>query len=156
MILDERTEFADALSVANAAGTYLLGDQIDLQSAVDVGNGEPLYLMITVGTEIITGGSAGTISFALASDSTAAIATNGSATVHFQTRNFVTDDSAANDPQMNAGGVIACVPIPLEGATFERYLGIIYTIGTTTVTAGTVNAFLTNSPQKWRAYPDAL
>lgn len=156
MILDEATEFADAVSVAQAAGTYLLGDQIDLQSARDIGNGHPLYFMITVDTEIITGGSAGTINFSLVSDAQAAIATDGTATVHFKTRDFVTDDSAANDAQMNVGGVIACVPIPLEGATYERYLGVLYTVATTTTTAGKVNAFLTTDPQKWKAMPDGI
>jgi hypothetical protein len=153
MILDERTEFADAASVAAAAGTALIGDVIDLGAVQqDPGNGEPVWLVITVDTEIITGGSAGTINFKLASDAQAAIATDGSATVHFQTRDFVTDDAAANDAQMNAGGVIACVALPLEGAVYERYLGILATIATTTVTAGKINAFLTKDPSAWKAY----
>lgn len=155
MIMDERTEFADAKSVAAAAGTALIGDVIDLEVVRDIGNGQPVYLVITVDTEIITGGTAGTISFALASDAQAAIATDGSATVHFQTRDFVTDDANTNDDELNAGSTIACVSIPLEGPEYERYLGILATIGTTTVTAGAINAFLTLDPTGWKSYPDA-
>jgi hypothetical protein len=153
MILDERNEFADAVSVAAAAGTALIGDVIDLGSVSrDIGNGQPLYLVIQTDTEIITGGSAGTIKFQLASDSTDNLAT--SATVHFDTGTLVTDDSAANDDRLNAGGVIAAVALPM--GTYERYLGILCVIGTTTVTAGKINAFLTSDVSKWVATDDAL
>lgn len=153
MILDETLEFADAESVAAAAGTALIGDVIDLSAIQrDIGNGEQLWLVITTATEIITGGVAGTISFALASDAAAAIATDGSATVHFQTKDFVTGDALANDAELNAGGVIAAVALPMEGVQYERYLGILCTIGTTTVTAGAINAFLTHDVAKWKAY----
>ena len=155
MIMDERGEFADNVSVAATAGTALIGDVIDLGStASDIGNGEPLFLVIQTGaTEIITGGSAGTIRFQLASDAAAAIATDGSATVHFDTGTLVTDDANANDARLNAGGVIAMVALPL--GTYERYLGILCITATTTTTAGTINAFLTKDPSKWIALPDA-
>lgn len=156
MILDERTEFADAVSVAAVAGTALIGDQIDLGAAGrDVGNGEPIYLVITTDTEIITGGVAGTIQFQLVSDAAAAIAVDGSASVHWASKLFVTDDAASNDAQLNAGGVIACVALPAEGVVYERYLGILAVIATTTVTAGKINAFLTKDPKGWKAYADA-
>lgn len=157
MILDERNEFADAASVANAAGTYLLGDQIDLQATgIDVGLATDLWFVISVDTEIITGGSAGTIKFMLVSDAAAAIATDGSASVHFDSGTFVTDDSAANDSQMNAGGRPVVTKLP-SGASraYERYLGVIYTIGTTTVTAGAVSAFLTPNVGVVKHYADA-
>lgn len=156
MWLDERNEFADATSVAAAAGTALIGDVIDMGSTTpgDLGAGEPLYFVITTDTEIITGGSAGTIKFQLVSDAQAAIATDGTATVHIDTGTFVTDDAAANDAQLNAGGVIFAGPVPMEGHVYERYLGVLAVIATTTVTAGKINAFLTRDVTKWRAYPD--
>ena len=43
-----------------------------------------------------------------------------------------------------------------KGAAYERYLGILATIGTTTVTAGAINAFLTRDPTGWKSYPDAV
>lgn len=155
MILDERNEFADAVSVAGSAGTALIGDVIDLgATSQDIGNGEPLYLVIQTDTEVITGGSAGTIQFTLASDAQAAIATDGSATAHFVSASLVTDDAAANSAALNAGSVIAAVALP-QG-TYERYLGILATIGTTTVTAGKINAFLTHDVSKWVATADAI
>ena len=152
MILDNLLEFADATSVAASAGTALIGDVINLQEARDIGNGEPIYLVIQCDTSIITGGSAGTIKFQLASDAQAAIATDGSATVHFDTGTFVTDGDDAN--ALDAGATIAAVALPMEGNAYEQYLGILCTIGTTTVTAGAINAFLTKDVSKWKAYPD--
>lgn len=155
-IMDERLEFADAASVAAAAGIALIGDVIDLQVARDIGNGQATFLVITVDTEIITGGSAGTIQFILASDAQAAIAVDGSATVHWASAAFVTDDAAANDALMNAGSIIAVVPLPLQGVVYERYLGILAVIATTTVTAGKINAFITlDPPTVWKSYADA-
>lgn len=152
MILDELLEFADAESVAAGAGTALIGDVIDLQEARDIGAGEPVYLVIQCATSIITGGAAGTIKFQLASDAAAAIATDGSATVHFDTGTFVTDGDDAND--LDAGDTIAVVALPMQGNAYERYLGILCTIATTTVTAGAINAFLTKDVAKWTAYAD--
>lgn len=154
-IMDERLEFADATSVAAAASTALIGDVIDLQVARDIGNGQPVYFVITVDTEIITAGSAGTIKFILASDAQAAIATDGSATVHIDTGTFVTDDAAANSALLNAGSVLCCIAIPLQGNVYERYLGVLAVIATTEVTAGKINAFLTLDPIGWKAYADA-
>jgi len=158
MIMDELLEFADAVSVAAAAGTALIGDVIDLGAAgLDIGVGQPpIYLVITTDTEIITGGVAGTVQFQLVSDAQAAIAVDGTATVHFATKLFVTDDAAANDPQLNAGGVIAVVALPMSGPVYERYLGILAVTATTTTTAGKINAFLTRDAAKWKSYPDAL
>lgn len=156
MIMDELLEFADAVSVAAAAGTALIGDVIDLGATPqDYGNGEPMYLVITTDTEIITGGVAGTIKFQLVSDAAEAIATDGSATVHLDTGTFVTGAAGANDDQLNAGGVIFVGALPTgAGRDYERYLGVLATIGTTTVTAGAINAFLTKDPRRWKAYAD--
>lgn len=155
MIVDALLEFADGVSVAAAAGTALIGSQVDLGAVHrDVGHGQPVWLVITTDTEIITGGSAGTIKFQLVSDAQADIAVDGSATVHLDTGTFVTDDAAANSVLLNVGGVIACIALPQEGAVYERYLGILAIIATTTVTAGKINAFLTLDPSKWIAYPN--
>jgi hypothetical protein len=158
MILDERNEFADAVSVAAAAGTALIGDVIDLKPSTTNPNttvaleGSDLYLVIQTDTEIITGGAAGTLQFKLSSDAQAAIATDGSATDHIVTASFVTDDAAANSAALNAGGLIYCGKLP--SGSYERYLGILAVTGTTTTTAGKINAFLTSDPALYRAYAD--
>lgn len=153
MILDERLEFADATSVAASAGTALIGDVINLETARDIGAGEPIYLVIQVDTAIITGGAAGTVQFQLASDAQAAIATNGSATVHYDTGTIAT--GAAGAGLTAAGATVAVVALPMEGAVYEQYLGILCTTATTTTTAGAINAFLTTDVSKWKAYADA-
>lgn len=155
MILDEKLEFADATSVAASAGTALIGDVIDLGSTSNYpANGEPLYIVIQTDTEIITAGSAGTIQFFLASDAQAAIATDGSATVHLSSASLVTDDAAANSAALNAGGTILMAALPM--GTYERYLGILCTTGTTTTTAGKINAFLTKDVARWIATADGI
>lgn len=155
MILDEKLEFADAVSVAASAGTALIGDVIDLGSTSNYpANGEPLYLVIQTDTEIITAGAAGTIQFFLASDAQAAIATDGSATVHLSSASLVTDDAAANSAALNAGGTILMAALPM--GTYERYLGVLCTTGTTTTTAGKINAFLTKDVARWVATADGI
>ena len=123
MIMDELLEFADAESVAAAAGTALIGDVIDLgANGEQLGDGEELYLVIQCATTIITGGAAGTIKFQLASDAAAAIATNGSASVHIDTGTFVTDGEDANE--LHAGDYIYVGRIPNgHNPAYERYLG---------------------------------
>ena len=160
MIMDELLEFCDAESVAASAGTALVGDVINSQDAKDLGmTGMPVYLVISVSTAIITGGAAGTIQFKLASDATASIQTDGSATDHWISPTFVTDDAALND--LDIGDYVARVPLPMEsesqvtGRVYEAFLGILVVTATTTTTAGAINAFLTLQPPKHASLPDA-
>jgi hypothetical protein len=155
MILDNTLEFADAVSVAAAAGTALIGDVVDLGAQPDdIAVGTPMYLVITVDTEVITGGAAGTLTFKLASDAQAAIATDGTATVHVASPAFVTDGTDANAAELKAGATTFVVALP-SGVTYERYLGILAVTATTTTTAGAINAFLTTDVARWKAYADA-
>ena len=145
MILDKRNEFCDATALnTGAPGTYLIGDQIDLSTARDVGVGEPLYLVIMVDTPPTSGGAA-TAQFTLASDDTANIATNGTANVHFRTKAFTI-------AEMTAGAVLAAVALPIEGVAYKRFLGILQTTATAAFTGGRINAFLTHDVAKWKSY----
>lgn len=148
MILDERNEFADATALSTSAtGRALVGDVIDLGgTSQDIGNGQPLYLVIQVDTAVTSAGSA-TVSFELASDASASIATDGSATVHAVT-------AAIPKASLVAGYVAAAVALP--NGTYERYLGILQNVGTAALTAGKVNAFLTTDVAKWVATPDGI
>lgn len=160
MLMDERNEFADATSVAAAAGTALIGDVIDLDPCAVAPNttvdmeGSDMYVVIQTATEIITGGSAGTIQFFVVSDALATLGAGvvADCTTHLTSALLVTDDAAANSAQLNAGGYILVAKLP--SGSYERYLGILCTIATTTVTAGAINAFLTANPALWRAYAD--
>jgi len=147
MILCERLEFCDATALnTGAAGVYLLGDQIDLTLARDVGAGEAIWCVISVDTLPVS--ATGTASFSLVSDAQAAIAIDGSATVHFTT-------TARLAAAMPAGTVLAAVALPIEGAVYERYLGILQTTAIAAFSAGKINAFLTHDVAKWKAYADA-
>jgi hypothetical protein len=148
MILDERNEFADATALDTAGtGRVLVGDVIDTTVSRDLGNGDgTLYLVITVDTTVISAGAA-TVSFELASDAQAAIAVDGTATVHFAT-------AAIAKATLVAGYRVCAVALP-QG-TYERYLGIIQNVATAALTAGKINAFLTHDPAKWTAYADAI
>lgn len=152
MILDDRLEFYDAgLLNTGGAATYLLGDVIDLQAPSggptlqDIGLGEGTFLVLTVDT--LFASATGTISFQLASDSTANLAT--SPTVH-----FATPVQTVAQGGFAAGLLIAAVELPL--GNYERYLGILQVTGTAAFTAGRINAFLTKDVTKWVALPNAV
>ena len=153
IIMDEYTEFADAVDVSAAAGTALIGDVINMSEVRDIGNSGPIYLVINVPTAIITGGVAGTVKFQLVSDAQAAIAVDGSATVHFDSGNFVTDDIALAD--LVDGSNAVTVALPMEGKAYEQYVGILCITATTTTTEGAIDAFLTLTPPKHKSLPDA-
>ncbi len=148
MIIDQRNEFADATALnTGAAGTYLIGNVIDLvKTGLDLGQGQPLYLAITVDTAATSGGAA-TATFKLASDAQAAIATDGTATIHFSTDPI---------PLTSLGAGKRLVVVALPQGSYERYLGILQTTGTAAFTGGAINAFLTADPTGWQAYPDGI
>lgn len=148
MILDERNEFADATALdTGGTGRVLVGDVIDLgATSSDIGNGQPLYAVIQVDTAVTSGGSA-TVSFEIASDAQAAIAVDGTATVHAVT-------AAIPKASLVAGYLVAAVALPI--GSYERYLGIIQNVGTAALTAGKINAFLTTDVSKWVATPDGI
>ena len=149
MIMDERSEFADALQVTLAAGTNLIGDVMDLGTVNrDIGQGKPLYLMIQVAVAFAGGTDFG---FILASDSTSAISTDATETRHLRTDIYVVADliqGFAQSYPLPMGDVAASV------TPYERYLGVLG-VGTGTQTAGSVDLFLSLDPHGWRGYPDA-
>lgn len=153
MILDERTEFCDAQTLnTGAAATYNIGDVIDLGVAArGVGEaGDQLYLVIQVATGIAAG-SAGTVQFQLASDDSGTLATNGTQSIHLQTRAFTTG-TGTGTTTLKAGTVLGVFALPIEGVVYERYLGVQQVTGTTALTAGAVDVFLTPTPTVWKAY----
>lgn len=146
MIFDERTEFCDAQALnTGAAGSYLIGDVVDT-GGDGLNDVEGLYLVINVDTAVTSAGSA-TVQFHLASDAQAAIATDGSATYHWSS-------PAIPKATLIAGYYAAKVELPK--GTYERYIGILQTTGTAALTAGKVNAFLTNDPGSWKAFPNPV
>ena len=151
MILDERTEFADAVSVGTPNSTTVnVGDLIDLEVARDIGNGQTLYFVVQVTTAIASGGAA-VIHFMLVSDSTSTVATDGTQTIHFFSEELAMAD-------VDAAGDMFIFPIPLgfNAIAYEQFLGFqIRETAGQALNAGAVNAFLTLDPHGWVALPDA-
>lgn len=147
MILSEVDEFADALALSTAGTALILvGDVMDLGAGpnplYDIDN---LYLVINIDTAVTSGGAA-SVTFTLASDAQAAIAVDGSATVHWT-------GAAVAKATLIAGftyGIVQLPKLPL----YERFLGILQLTSTTVLTAGKFNAFLTRDPSNWKAMTD--
>lgn len=147
MILDERTEFCDATALnTGAAASYLIGDVIDTGGDGAEGNSDDVYLVIQVDTTATSGGAA-TGTFRLCSDAQAAIAVDGSQTIHY---------SSATIPVASLVAGYEVCAIKLPRGTYERYLGIVQVTATAAFTAGKVNAFLTKDAKVWQAFPDGL
>ena len=147
MLIDRYNQFCDNVALnTGAAGTYLIGDQIPLGAARDLGNTDrPLYLVAMVSLTATSGGSA-TLQLKLASDDSAAISTS-TATDHLVSPVFPV-------AQLTRGRVLMVAPLPMEGNRYETFLGILQVTGTAAFTAGRITAFLTDAPQAWKALAD--
>ena len=147
MVIDDLLEIADAVAVnTGVAGTYVLGDQVDLQViGRDAGAGHPMFFVISVDTALAS--ATGTVQFKLVSDSTAALATDGTSTEHWASDNFLAADLPA--------GKVIVVPLPSNFPTYERYVGLLQVTGVAAFTAGKINAFFVLDPIGWKAYADA-
>lgn len=143
MILDIQAEFSDAQAVTATAISTNVMDLGSTNTLKDMGNGRPVYLVIQTQTACTDVSSDATVAFSLESDSTADLAT--SATVHYSS------GAVAFGTYSPVGTVVLCVALPL-GKSYERYLGVRYTVASGPLTAGKFDAFLTLDPQRWAAY----
>lgn len=149
MILDERTEFADATALSTAGtGRANIGDQIPLTVARNIGSPvKPLYLVIQVTTTFA--GASGGVSFELVSDTSNPPLADGSATIHWTSKVIPT-------ASLTAGYTVAVTPLPGEPPNYETILGVQANVAGSALSAGAVNAFLTAVPKQWKAYADAV
>lgn len=150
MIFDSRLEVADAATLSTAgAGTYTLTNAIDTGSVSrDLGNGEPLYLVITVDTDITSGGTA-TLYYSLVSAATGTL--TSSPTIHASTATVTVPASANVATLTKAGSLVWVLEMP-QGQTYKQYIGVNYTVATAALTAGKVNAFFTKDPTGYINY----
>ena len=145
MILDERTEFADATALdTTGTDTDNFGDIIDLGvDGRDIGNGRNMSLVIQITTAVTSAGAA-TVAFQLVSDATSTISTS-TQTIHVT--------SAAIGKATLVAGYEIVLPVP--PGTYERYLGVQTVTGTAALTAGAANAFLALDYASNKSYADA-
>lgn len=148
MIADALLTFCDNTALnTGAAGSYIIGDQIDLQVArnigVGVGEGQ-LYLVVTVDTTATSGGAA-TLTIDLVTDD------NGS----LSSPAVLASSAAVPVASLTQGAKVIVLALPISDS-YERYIGIQQRTGVAAFTAGKINAFLTTTPPARRAYPDGI
>jgi hypothetical protein len=148
MIVDKLTEFGTSFDLDQEAGSYLFTNQIDLGAAsLDIGNGQPLYLICVVTEAFTDGGDSATLTLQLRSDD--------SATIHASTSSLHFASGAMLKAALPIGAVLV-FPIPLAGVVpYERYLGLQAVVATAGFDAGMITAFLSHDPTGWKAYADA-
>ena len=147
MIVDKLTEFGEDFDIAEAAGTLLFTNQIDLGAAGrDIGAGQQVFLCIFI-TETVSTGSSPTVNFRLRSDDSAAIHASTSS-AHFET-------GAIAAASLTAGTKLVFALPHAGGVPYERYLGLQAVIATATTTTGKASAFLSLDPTGWKPYADA-
>jgi hypothetical protein len=145
MLTDAQNYFSNAQAVTATAISENVIDANHASNALkDLGcRGAPVYLRIQIDEAFATATS---VTFTLESDSTANLAT--SATTHWSS-------GAIAIASLTAGAIVATVQLP-EMGTYERYVGLRYTIGGSSATAGKVSAFLTGGAPTTKAlYADA-
>lgn len=142
MILDIQNEFSDGQAVTSTAISTNVIDLGSTNTLKDIGAGESVYLVVQTIVAATDTSSDATLTVSLESDSTENLAT--SATVHFTTGALA---FAAFSP---AGTVLAAVRLPV--GSYERYLGVRYTVASGPLTAGNFDAFLTKDYGKFLSY----
>jgi len=131
MILDSLLRLSDGQDLSQAAGSYYSASVLNTATAnYDIGAGEALAAIICVDEAFTSGGSA-TVVFAVIDE----------ADTTLDSDSIVIVETAAIAIASLTLGKIIIIPIPV-GLVTQQYLGLKYTIGTATTTAGTVTAFI--------------
>jgi hypothetical protein len=146
MLIDKLNTFGLPVALnTGAAGTYVIGDQINLgPSPVNQGVGIPYYWYIATAVAATSADSTATATFQLVGADNAALTTNP--VVLMQTPAFIVTAMPANRFLFTAA-------IPF--AQYKQFLGIRQVTGVQAITAGSIRSFLTQEPDQWRAYPEA-
>lgn len=134
MMYDKLNTFGTDQAVTTTAAST---DIVDLGAARDMGNGEPLELVILV-TQTVTAAGAATVTFTLETDDNAG----------FSSPVVLASSGTIGKAALAAGTEVLRVKLPLDA---ERYLRINYIVATGPLTAGTFTAFLAHDRQASRA-----
>jgi len=150
MILDAFLQFDNAVSLAIAAGTQASTNEIDLGIAsgipssasgggardIGIGDDPALKLLVQV-TTTFTSGGAGTLSVALQG----AIDNGAGAAAAYSTW-WVSPVYALATLNVGSRLFNADMPRPPDGVAIPRFIRLLYTVGTATMTAGKVSSYL--------------
>lgn len=138
MILDIQEQFSSAQSIVSAAGDVVSTNVYDTGAAADVGIGEEMYIVAKTIAAVTSAGAA-TVQVVLQTDDNVGFATP----VEFP----LTGALALASLTANTELVKQRLPIGLE-----RYIRVVYRVGTAATTAGTVDAFLVKDVQANKPY----
>jgi hypothetical protein len=136
MITDKLLRVSEAQAVTTTAVST---DKVDLSQARDIGSGEELFAVFTVGTAF-SGGTSVTFAMAVADD--AALSTNLTP---------IGATGAIPTASLTAGAQFAVRLNPLMNSVGRRYLGASYTV-VGTYTAGTVTCDIVTDLQDSKKY----
>lgn len=148
MIIDSQLQFADGTWAPTATGVNIspnvldtspLGGTPNANTGRDFGQGENLWLAITVKITATSGGSA-TVTFNLRTDSNANLTTSPVDLVA----------SPAIPVATLVAGYQIFIPLPM--ATYKKYLGVNANIGTAVLTAGAFECDIVKDPQRNAKY----
>lgn len=143
MIVDKLMQIAYKASIAEAAGTSLFGDILDMSVARNNGllsTDQPGFV-ITFTTAMV--GAGASVQFTLVTDSDPAL---GSPTV-----------LASSEVVATAAGIVGkqlFIPLP-DTDLYEQYIGAQQITTGATITAGAVSIEFVANKRKWRAYPSS-
>ena len=126
--------------LSQVVGTYNSESIVDLGTARDIGEGEPLYIVFTV-TEAFVGATA-----------TVAMNCVVSAAAALTTPTTVGSVSATAVASLTLGAQFVVRINPLVASLGLRYLGVIYTIATATTTAGAMSAYVVKDFQDGKKF----
>ena len=143
-IMDYRLEFADSTSVGAAVATTVVGNIIDLGAAstfndstrnADYGDGTPIYLHVRMNAAATGTTNVSTIAF------------------YLQEAGSTTAASFANALTLKAATVVGTYvagykvyDAALPSRSYKRYLRLAAAVATSSLTAGTVDGFISLDP----------
>jgi len=131
-MIDKQLVLSDAQDVWNL-GDVASDYYIDLSVARDIGKGKQLYAVIQIQTTMDSTEETATLTIALQSDDDTGFAGAVS----------VLATQAYAEAVLTKGRQPIVIPIPPD--TPERYLRLLYTVGTVAFTSGNVDAFITTN-----------
>lgn len=145
MILDRMEEFSVAQTLIVGTGDTVSTNVLDTNPTgipatpqnIDVGVGEEVYINVRIGTAALS--ATGTIQVVLQTDDN----------VGFATPKEFPLTAALAQAALTANTLIYQGRLPIG---LERFLRVVYRVGTAAFTAGTVDAFLTKDTQAYRPY----
>ncbi|MNJ23103.1 hypothetical protein D3C77_174810 [compost metagenome] len=145
MYVDKQAEFSDSQAVTataistNVYDLFPIGNSVNSNIVRDIGVGEDVYLVVQVDTTAAAAGAA-TVVITLESSAAAGLT---SSTVHFTSATYAIADLA---------GGKTLIAVKLPAGSYQRYVGVRYTVGTGPLTAGAFSAFFAKDIQAFRAY----